>query len=132
MQLLKVTDILNPQQEPFPCDPWHYTGDENWHRSDYGKEFIEYCKEKLPQKSLPIKIGCTGYIDLTGPIKTPEYCWDLDQVRRIVIVIDDKLLFQRMLNGHQMMYNKLSEDYKRDSFNNYVTEELIRDLRAKI
>lgn len=84
-------------------DPWHYTGDENFHADSNGAVFIKLCKDKLPKRKLPIRIGSTGYVncdksDLTGPNG-----WCFDDVGRIVILIDGELIFQRMIKGHCMM-----------------------------
>lgn len=111
-----------------PCDPWHYTGSESYHKCEYGQNFMDYVRKVLPRKTLPIKVGSTGYIQLTRTIETPEYCWTEDEVGRMVIVVDDVLLFQRMTKGQILMYGLVNQGI----FSDRAREDLIQYLQDKI
>lgn len=120
---------VNPLRGAQPCDPWHYTGNVNFHKWDQGRNFITFCQQKLPKRQLPIHVGCTGYIERNSDGKlTPTYCWMLDSVNRFVAVIDDKLVFQRYQNGDVLMWGNINHG----NFNNCVDSNLITELQNKI
>lgn len=112
------------------CDPWHYQGDSNWFKCDYGQDFIQLCKQKLPQKSLPITVGSTGYINLTELIPKGTYAWCNDAVDRFVCVIDDVLVFQRMQHGHLLMYGHIQSIYS--TFSDQATSDVVTSLSSKL
>ncbi len=70
------------------------------------------------------------YIDLTDDIETPQYCWTEDDVGRVVMIIGNKLLFQRMVNGQTLMYGEL--DGRRSSFNDQVNKEMLQNRSNKL
>ena len=108
-------------------DPWHYTGNNNFHGWALGRDFIAQCKSSLPCINLPIKIGPTGYINLTDMVELPQYGWCEDEVGRFVAIIGNKLLFQRMINGDRLMYGVIYDI--RSVFSDSVTIELLNQLR---
>ncbi|CAH6419487.1 Hypothetical protein HVR_LOCUS667 [uncultured virus] len=41
---------------------WNIIGSKSWHTGNNARKFIDFCKEKLPSRQLPIRIEWTGYI----------------------------------------------------------------------
>jgi hypothetical protein len=87
-------------------NPWHYRGSTDWHTREYGKNFMKYSQEKLPKVDLPIKVGGTGYIQLTGSPSVTRG-WTKDEVGRMVVIVDDVLVFQRYTDGQVFMWGSI-------------------------
>lgn len=127
---VKIYTMTSLQQSVPMCNSWHYEGDVNWFKCEYGKDFIQLCKEKLPNKSLPITIGRTGYIHLTELIPKDTYVWCEDDVGRFVCVIDDILVFQRMQQGHLLMYGRINSI--NSTFSDQATSDIVESLSSKL
>ena len=86
-------------------DSWHCTGDKEFHRSEPGQTFIEFCQTHLPQLTTTIKLGPTGY-PAYGTSFKEDWGWCLDEIGRFHVITPNHYLFQRMLNGHMMVIAK--------------------------
>jgi len=98
--------------EPFTKDDrlWHLTS--NPLSSDcLETEFIQKVQHRLQRSNLPITIGPTGYIHLTGSVENfPNRCWTTDSHGRIVIKWDNKMMFQRSQGHAIIMYGIINKD----------------------
>lgn len=84
-------------------DPWQFTGLKDEHASEPHAEFIRFCKEKLPKRELPIRIGWTSYVNADSTIFNEPNGWFLDEFGRVVILLDGVLMFQRFTQGDILM-----------------------------
>jgi hypothetical protein len=109
-------------------DAWHYLGNSDFHTREYGRAFMERCKSKLPRTELPIRVGGTGYIQLTGPTKV-THGWTEDDVGRMVCVVKDTLVFQRYKNGQVFMKGTIDRiDPAKSCFADHADEECLNTL----
>ena len=102
---IKVYTLGDPPTQD--VDPWNYTGNAQYHKHPESRAFIQRCQQALPQRDLPIKMGSTGYVELT--VKTPlseiANGWCYDEVGRAVIIFAGHLLFQRYTEGDVLSIN---------------------------
>lgn len=110
-------------------DPWHYTGNADFHKSDKGAELMALIKERLMRIDIPVTIGPTGYPDISVPIA--GYGWGLDPHGRMVALIENTLLFQRMLQGSVMMCG-LTDKGEAAVFNTWITTEMYNEFIEKV
>lgn len=89
-------------------DPWHYTGNKLYHNRQELEKYEKLFLEKLPEITLPIAVGWTGYIDQLSPIDVPTFGKTKDEIGRNVFVIGEYLLFQRYVQGNVYMFGKLN------------------------
>ena len=90
-------------------DPWHYTGDQTFHKSDPGQKFLEVAQKNLPKLTTTVKMGPTGY-PAYGTSFKESWGWCLDEVGRLFVVTPHNYFFQRMLNGHLIMFSPRDRD----------------------
>jgi hypothetical protein len=124
---LHITNLGCPHHLNEKVDPWHYTGSRKMHSESNHANFIELCKKKLPQQKLPIEIGWTGYVNANEEIFKLSNSWCLDEVGRMVILMDGYLIFQRYTQGDILLkssngitYNSLY-DNEIDQFTTTLT-----------
>lgn len=84
-------------------DPWHYTGNASWHKDVKSEESLSFCREKLPQRKLPIWVGHTGYVNAKKDIFTELNRWCYDELGRMVVLLDGLLMFQQYQQGDLIM-----------------------------
>jgi hypothetical protein len=101
-----------------------------WQTRDYGQEFIRCCREKLPKINLPIEIGSTGLIELTGSPSATRG-WTVDRVGRMVVIVDDVILFQRYVNYEVFTWGYIDKVYPTQStFSNTVDQPFLKKFIA--
>lgn len=101
-------------------DPWHYTGSRSYHGDLQSAEFLTLCKEKLPQRELPITLGRTGYLNFELNMLSETSAWCLDELGRVAILLNGNFMFQRYVNGDVLMKFK-----QYDGFSQVTDENLI-------
>lgn len=60
--------------------------------------FLSLCRQLLPRKLLPIKLGDTGYLRIDKHVLSQGNGWCLDEYGRTAIVLNNLFLFQRYKN----------------------------------
>ena len=106
-------------------DPWNYTGNPSWDKSDKPQEFLALCKDKLPKKDLPIRIGHTGYVNANKDIFQLPNSWSHDELGRMVILLDGLLMFERYIHGDLIMGSKDGSSFSainRDRFQDFLKQ----------
>ncbi len=100
----EVILLIKMASQP-PCDPWHTSGNKNYHEDSISRSFIDLCKEKLPYRDDKIEIGWSGYPHEPKHHSTEAY-WCLDRLGRFHLItgLDDPLaIFQRYTEGDVLM-----------------------------
>ena len=110
-------------------DPWHYTGNSDFHKSDKGAELMALIKERLMKIDIPVTIGSTGYPSISAPIA--GYGWGLDPHGRMVALIENTLIFQRMNQGTVLMCG-LTDKGERAVFADWITGEMYDEFMEKV
>jgi len=103
-------NILLTQEEidNLPCRLWDVYGSNNYTENNSTTRFIEKLKSKLEETKLPIKIGWTGYPELTcSPSDCPKKGWFFDKAKRFNAIINGYYMFQRYTTGGHIMYGRL-------------------------
>ncbi len=79
--MFKVFDAnsINDIPPGDPCDPWHTTGNKEFHSRKWGTEFIEWCKNNLTECEFNIRVGPTGYVIETTNIPSNSCGWCKDE-----------------------------------------------------
>lgn len=91
-------------------------------------DFIKDCTNVLPRVGLPIRCGLTGYLNPDKEADLTKYgnCWCTDKFGRIVIILGQKLMFQRYQSTGLLMVSPLSGwNYQKldpNSLGEYYTE----------
>lgn len=78
-------------------------------------EFMNLCKIKLIRTSLPIYVGNDGYVRWKQNKPIGVYQWDLDELGRLVFIIDDFWGFQRYIDRNILVYKSINDNL--DDFN---------------
>jgi hypothetical protein len=90
------------EQHRDQIDPWHYTGNPNFHTDMESNNFIELCKLKLPQRPIDVTVSSTGYPRFNkNEMLTPGWC--LDPLGRVFIILNGRAIFQRFTEGDLLM-----------------------------
>lgn len=113
-------------------DGFHVHGQHGSFEHSDSRHLINLCKSKLPRKQLPIYIGNTGYVEWrTDEIPVGEYCWDLDQSGRIIVMLGDMWFFQRFIPGDFLMTTPIYNSTGRCSWN-LMSEDKIGQLTTMV
>lgn len=107
----------NPEEDM----EWHVTGGHKPCGNKNESKFSKLCREKLPYRDLPIRVGDTGYINCDKSILSGENCWCKDSFGRMAIILNGKFMFQRYMEGDDW---RVSENGSH-SFDVVTQEELI-------
>jgi len=108
-----IKKVKYRMEEPLTvtCDPWHTTGNKEFHGSSNNTAFIQRFEHKYQRKTLPIYLGDTGYVHWSGPIPVGTRCWDIDELGRFVAVMDNIWFFQRYTDGDILVWTEVNSDY---------------------
>jgi len=107
--IFHVTTVQN--HNPDVIDPWHYEGGFNfpWPQDAQEKllmvrcgEFLRLCRIMLSHRALPFTLGSTGYLDFKDDIVRLPNAWCLDELGRVVILLNGVLMFQRYKADNQI------------------------------
>jgi hypothetical protein len=109
---IHVTNLACPyDHNSGPVDSFHYRGSREAHSNPTCENFINMCKQRLPNIPLPIKMGWTGYIDFEHPLYNLKNCWCTDEQGRVVILVNGTLMFQRYTEGDMLMQRSVKTPY---------------------
>ena len=92
-----------PNTENLPCDAWHLGGYSNPNIDE--TEMMSLIKEKLPRVNFPVKVGSTGYIIWPDKNVLPTCGYTLDEIGRMVGVVDEIRFFQRYTRNCMLVAN---------------------------
>lgn len=95
---------------------------------DLTKELFSLVKEKLPYMSIPVYISSTGHIEFKESLIGSENCWCLDDLDRLVFIMDGILYYRRYEPSYTIVYSRLSNDRPSSILSLNEKEDLVTKL----
>ena len=89
-----------------PLNRWHTHGPGNASQLD---PLCKLAQQKLQNRTLPVHVGNTGYINLNEQTTHFPDGWCLDDLNRTVFIFNNVLYFQRYETGGPIMHNPLAQ-----------------------
>lgn len=121
---IHVTTIACTRHQTKP-NPWHYTGNSKYHSDDNSAAFIDLCKKYLPSRELPIRLGNTGYLNMSPEDLKQPNGWCLDELGRAAILLNGVFMFQRYTEGDVLVQStdgQMFERVTRAEINSFVPQ----------